>query len=64
MRKAITVDMFSTCWIEPVQLTPEQAHGIMQMHLNCRTEECARRRAAVRTLIAAGRLVPDSSRTR
>ncbi|WP_425302582.1 hypothetical protein [Nocardia wallacei] len=56
------MDMFSTCWIEPLQLTPQKAHAIMQMHLNCRTEECPRRRAAVRTLVEAGRLVPDSSR--
>ncbi|MFF0489881.1 hypothetical protein ACFYTQ_12765 [Nocardia sp. NPDC004068] len=56
------MDMFSTCWIEPIQLTPEKAHAIMQMHLDCRTDECPRRRAAVRILIESGRLVPDSSR--
>jgi hypothetical protein len=50
------------CWIEPIQLTPERAHTIMQMHHNCRTEECPRRRAAVQTLVRAGLLVPDSSR--
>ncbi len=62
MREAATVDMFSTCWIEPIAPTPEQAHGIMQMHPNCRTEDCPRRRAALRILAQAGHLVPDSSR--
>ncbi len=56
------MDRFSTCWVEPLNLTIERAHTIMQMHLDCRTEECPRRRAAVRTLVYAGRLVPDSSR--
>gem|GEM_PF-4029649 len=58
------MDRFSTCWVEPIQLTTKRAHVIMQMHLSCRTEECPRRRAAVRTLIWAGHLVPDSSRAR
>ncbi|MGF6884087.1 hypothetical protein ABIA39_003672 [Nocardia sp. GAS34] len=56
------MDRFSTCWVEPIGLTPERAHSIMQMHLDCHTDECPRRRAAVRTLIQSGHLVPDSSR--
>ncbi|AHH21516.1 hypothetical protein NONO_c67490 [Nocardia nova SH22a] len=56
------VDMFSTCWMEPLDLTPAKAHQIMQMHRGCRTDECPRRRAALRVLVEAGRLIPDSSR--
>jgi hypothetical protein len=57
-----TVDMFSTCWMEPLDLTLQKAHQIMQMHRSCRTDECPRRRAALRVLVEAGRLIPDSSR--
>jgi hypothetical protein len=40
-------------------LTIAEAHLTMQMH---REHSCARKRAAFETLIAAGRITPDSSR--
>ncbi len=40
-------------------LTVAEAHLTMQMH---REHSCARKRAAFETLIAAGRIKPDSSR--
>lgn len=40
-------------------LTVLEAHRAMQTH---RDHSCARKRAAFTTLIAAGRIVPDSSR--
>ena len=58
------MDMFSTCWVEPLQLTPQKAHTIMQMHRTCLSDECPRRRAAVQVLVEAGHLIPDSSRAR
>lgn len=36
-------------------LTPEHAHTIMQMHLECRVEDCPRKSAAFRALVEAGR---------
>lgn len=45
-------------------LTPEDAHAIMQMHLECRVEDCPRKRVAFRTLVDAGRITPDSGRMR
>lgn len=44
------------------QLTVDQAHQVMREHLDCLTEWCRVRRTAVRTLTAAGHLVPDSHR--
>lgn len=41
-------------------LTPHHAHAIMQMHLECRVEDCARKSAAFRALVEAGRIKPDS----
>ncbi|KIA63856.1 hypothetical protein [Nocardia vulneris] len=43
--------------------TPE-AHVTMQRHRGCRAEECPRKAAAQQALIAAGRMVPDTSRQR
>ncbi len=45
-------------------LTPDHAHTIMQMHVECRVDDCPRKRAAFRTLVEAGRIKPDSGRTR
>jgi len=41
-----------------------KAHRTMQEHKDCRVDECQRKRQARRTLIEAGRLKPDGSRTR
>ncbi|QLY30841.1 hypothetical protein H0264_38165 [Nocardia huaxiensis] len=43
-------------------LTPELAHEIMRLHRKCTTDSCSRKLAAFAALIAAGRIVPDSSR--
>ncbi len=39
--------------------TPEAAHYAMQRHAGCPIDTCARKRAAHRTLVEAGRVVPD-----
>lgn len=49
----------------PIQpLTLERAHRVMQVHTGCSTDGCRNKRAAYDVLVAAGRLVPDSSRRR
>ncbi|MGV9680052.1 hypothetical protein ACWDSJ_32630 [Nocardia sp. NPDC003482] len=45
-------------------LTPDQAHKITQQHRDCVLEDCPRKQAALRTLIEAGRMKPDSGRIR
>ncbi|WP_327110316.1 hypothetical protein OHB12_21195 [Nocardia sp. NBC_01730] len=40
--------------------TIEQAHRVMQRHRPCRAVACPRKQAAFRTLVASGRVVPDS----
>ncbi|MBF6174024.1 hypothetical protein [Nocardia blacklockiae] len=45
---------------EPMSVS--DAHLAMQRHRSCHREECPRKRAAYRTLVAAGRLKPDSGR--
>ncbi len=45
---------------EPMSVS--DAHLAMQRHRSCRREECPRKRAAYHTLVAAGRLKPDSGR--
>ena len=42
--------------------TVDQAHEIMRQHRDCLVDECARKRAAHRTLVQAGRLVPRKRR--
>ncbi|MGQ4618453.1 hypothetical protein [Nocardia sp. R7R-8] len=44
----------------PMSVT--DAHRDMQRHRGCRADSCARKAAARHTLIAAGRMVPDTSR--
>ncbi|MGN2635778.1 hypothetical protein ACTD5D_06210 [Nocardia takedensis] len=44
----------------PERLTPAQAHEIMQAHRGCCADTCARKAAAFRALVDAGRIVPDS----
>lgn len=43
-------------------LTTDQAHEIMRLHRECAAYYCPRKTAAFEALIAAGRIVPDSSR--
>ncbi|WP_405160057.1 hypothetical protein OG203_26905 [Nocardia sp. NBC_01499] len=43
-------------------LTIDQAHQSMRVHRACATDHCRRKALAFNTLIAAGRIVPDSSR--
>ncbi|PXX65405.1 hypothetical protein DFR70_104469 [Nocardia tenerifensis] len=45
-------------------LTIDHAHESMQVHRACSTDHCRRKALAFNTLIAAGRIVPDSSRVR
>lgn len=40
--------------------TLAQAHRAAQAHRDCDAQDCARKRAALRTLIAAGKLRPTS----
>lgn len=39
------------------------AHREMQLHAECRVQYCARKAAAFRVLVRAGRIKPDSNRT-
>lgn len=43
-------------------LTTREAHEIMRLHRECVAHGCPRKLAAFEMLIAAGRVVPDSSR--
>ncbi|WP_054816883.1 hypothetical protein [Nocardia arizonensis] len=43
-------------------LTADEAHHEMQVHRTCRLDGCARKTAAFRTLIEAGRVTPDTGR--
>jgi hypothetical protein len=45
------------------KLTIPEAHQAMQRHKGCRRDECARKGAAFNTLVAAGKIQPDASRT-
>lgn len=40
--------------------TVSEAHRAMQLHRGCRADACPRKGAAFRTLVAAGRIVPDT----
>ncbi|WP_067479860.1 hypothetical protein [Nocardia amamiensis] len=43
-------------------LSVSEAHATMQRHRGCREQDCPRKAAARNTLIAAGRMKPDTSR--
>ncbi|MBF6296452.1 hypothetical protein IU459_02720 [Nocardia amamiensis] len=43
-------------------LSVPEAHATMQRHRGCRVQDCPRKTAARQTLIAAGRMKPDTSR--
>ncbi|WP_157128955.1 hypothetical protein [Nocardia amamiensis] len=44
--------------------TVDQAHEVMQIHLNCRAKNCPRKQAALDTLAEAGRVVPTMTKPR
>lgn len=44
--------------------TVDEAHRTMRQYVDCLRHECARKQAAWETLVAAGRIVPDTGRTR
>lgn len=44
--------------------TVEGAHYAMQRHAGCSMDTCARKRAAHRTLVEAGHVVPDPRNSR
>jgi hypothetical protein len=41
--------------------TVTQAHTVMQQHMSCDVDRCARKAAAFATLVDAGLLIPDRS---
>lgn len=43
-------------------LSVAEAHRTLQRHRACRADDCPRKAAAKHTLIAAGRMKPDTSR--
>ncbi|MFD6352956.1 hypothetical protein [Nocardia tengchongensis] len=45
-------------------LSADSAHEVMRLHRECPARECPRKAAALRTLVAAGCITPDSSRRR
>ncbi|WP_280362413.1 hypothetical protein [Nocardia wallacei] len=47
------------CHTDPGPLSPEQAHRIMQRHLDCGVDICRMRRRARHTLVEARRMVLD-----
>ncbi|WP_431968281.1 hypothetical protein [Nocardia sp. bgisy134] len=48
----------------PTTPTIDLAHQIMRVHRECAPDYCRRKDQALRALIAEGRIIPDSSRTR
>lgn len=69
--RAVTVSnigaapMWPTGWPHEAPEDPlsvSEAHQTMQRHKGCRTDGCPRKAAALRTLVVAGRVVPDPSR--
>lgn len=50
-----------TCDLPSPPLTLDDAHRAMRLH---REHDCARKRAAFATLVAAGHITPDSARGR
>lgn len=47
------------CTVDPGELTTEQAHRGMQVHLECGVDTCKVRRRARSTLVANNRMVLD-----
>ncbi|MGW4370790.1 hypothetical protein ACWEKT_34640 [Nocardia takedensis] len=58
-------DIWPPSWTHEAPAEPftaDEAHHEMQVHRTCRLDGCARKAAAFRTLIEAGRVTPDSGR--
>ncbi|MGW4844889.1 hypothetical protein [Nocardia brasiliensis] len=47
-----------------VPFTVVQAHTVMRYHVACRAKRCPRKGAALDALVAAGRVVPSTSKPR
>jgi hypothetical protein len=54
----------SPCDLTPQHLTVEQAHELMQVHLDCNTNICRQRRAALNLLVGEGRYILDAGQGR
>ncbi|WP_141717546.1 hypothetical protein [Nocardia altamirensis] len=57
------ISTIASCSVDPGELTPEQAHRAMQVHLSCSVDACRMRRRARRTLVEAKRMVLDERAT-
>ncbi|WP_405167300.1 hypothetical protein OG203_20770 [Nocardia sp. NBC_01499] len=57
------ISTIARCSVDPGELTPEQAHRAMQVHLNCSVDVCRVRRRARRTLVESRRMVLDERAT-
>ncbi|MGW5218813.1 hypothetical protein ACWEQA_13185 [Nocardia sp. NPDC004085] len=60
---ADTLSILSNCAKDPGELTANQAHRAMQVHLDCSVEICRVRRRARRTLVEARLMVLDERAT-
>lgn len=61
-RVAVQMDSYLSAWSHDapgISLTISQAHDVMQLHRECRMENCDRKRAAYWMLVAEGRIRPD-----
>ncbi|SUA78931.1 Uncharacterised protein [Nocardia otitidiscaviarum] len=47
------------CTTDPGELTPEQSHQAMQLHMCCTVDDCRVRRRARQILVDAGQMVLD-----
>ncbi|MFQ6324660.1 hypothetical protein ACLMAL_00790 [Nocardia sp. CWNU-33] len=53
------ISTISDCRTDPGELTADQAHRAMQVHLSCGVDVCKVRRRARRTLVEARLMVLD-----
>lgn len=53
------ISAITDCYTDPGNLTPEQAHRAMQIHLECSVDLCRVRRRARHTLVEAKLMVLD-----
>lgn len=61
-QRAVQVNSWLTGWSHDAPesvLTAAQAYDVMQLHRECRMENCDRKRAAYWALVAEGRIRPD-----
>lgn len=55
----VTVNVLLFCNRDPGPLTAENAHKVMQVHLECEVDTCRARRRARNTLVELKRMVLD-----